>query len=51
MVNDVTKSPTHRFNPLLPETRAEAGIPILLGDKVIGALDVQSITALRICPR
>ncbi|MFN2145247.1 MAG: GAF domain-containing protein [Anaerolineales bacterium] len=42
IINDVTKSPTHKFNPLLPETQAEAGIPILLGEKVIGALDVQS---------
>ncbi|MBN2043663.1 MAG: GAF domain-containing protein [Anaerolineales bacterium] len=44
VVNDVTKDPTHRFNPLLPDTRAEAGIPILLGDQVLGALDVQATT-------
>lgn len=44
VVNDVAKEPTHRFNPLLPETRAELGIPIMLGDKVLGALDVQSDT-------
>ena len=30
------------FNPLLPDTRAELGIPIMLGDSAIGALDVQS---------
>lgn len=42
VVNDVTQDPTHRFNPLLPDTRAELGIPIILGDTILGALDVQS---------
>ncbi|HKJ28533.1 MAG TPA: GAF domain-containing protein, partial [Anaerolineales bacterium] len=44
VVNDVTKDPTHRFNPLLPDTRAELGLPIMLGDKLLGAIDVQSTT-------
>jgi signal transduction histidine kinase/CheY-like chemotaxis protein len=42
VVNDVTKDVIHRPNPLLPETRAEMGIPLKVGDRVIGALDVQS---------
>ncbi|MDH5607130.1 MAG: GAF domain-containing protein, partial [Anaerolineae bacterium] len=42
VVNDVTQDPTHRFNPLLPDTRAELGIPLTLGSRVLGALDVQS---------
>jgi GAF domain-containing protein/DNA-binding response OmpR family regulator len=42
VVNDVTKDVIHRPNPLLPETRAELGIPLKVGDRVIGALDVQS---------
>ncbi|HVN52818.1 MAG TPA: GAF domain-containing protein [Anaerolineaceae bacterium] len=42
VVNDVLQSEVHRFNPLLPETRAELGIPLKLGERVIGALDVQS---------
>ncbi|MGD2027766.1 MAG: GAF domain-containing protein, partial [Anaerolineales bacterium] len=50
VVNDVTQDPTHRFNPLLPDTRAELGIPILLGEKVIGALDVQSTTPYSFSP-
>jgi transcriptional regulator with GAF, ATPase, and Fis domain len=33
-----------RFNnPLLPNTRSEIAIPLIIGDRVIGALDVQSI--------
>lgn len=50
VVNDVTQDPTHKFNPLLSDTRAELGIPILLGDRVIGALDVQSTTPYAFSP-
>jgi GAF domain-containing protein len=32
----------HKQQELLPETRAELAIPLLFGDRVIGALDVQS---------
>jgi GAF domain-containing protein/cell division protein FtsB len=31
-----------RFNSLLPDTRAEMALPLQLGEKTIGALDVQS---------
>jgi GAF domain-containing protein len=34
----------HQANPLLPATRAELGIPLRIGETVIGALDVQSTT-------
>ena len=44
IVQDVTADPTHFKNPLLPDTRAEAVIPLLSGDRLIGALDVQSTT-------
>jgi GAF domain-containing protein/HAMP domain-containing protein len=44
IVQDVTTDPTHFKNPLLPDTRAEAVIPLLSGDRLIGALDVQSTT-------
>ncbi|MCC7446039.1 MAG: GAF domain-containing protein [Anaerolineae bacterium] len=33
----------HRFNPLLPKTRSEMALPLRIGGKVIGALDVQSV--------
>ena len=42
VVMDVTKDPTHLKNPLLPDTKAEAVIPLLIGEFVYGALDVQS---------
>lgn len=42
VVQDVATDLTHFKNPLLPDTRAEAVLPLLSGDRVIGALDVQS---------
>jgi GAF domain-containing protein len=42
IVNDTNRSPIHLPNPLLPETRAETGIPIKVGERIIGMLDVQS---------
>ncbi len=39
---DTSASNLHRQNQFLGETRAELGIPLSLGDVIIGALDVQS---------
>jgi GAF domain-containing protein len=36
----------HRRNELLPDTRVEAAFPLMIGDKVIGALDLQSKEAI-----
>lgn len=36
------KTGHHSVNPLLPDTRAEMGLPLIIGDNVIGALDIQS---------
>jgi len=33
----------HFKNPLLPETRSEMALPLKVGERVIGALDVQSV--------
>jgi GAF domain-containing protein len=42
IVKDVTKDPNYFANPLLPETRAEAGLPLKVGERILGVLDVQS---------
>lgn len=41
-VNDVTQAPDFLPNPLLPNTRSELAVPILVGDNLIGVFDVQS---------
>jgi GAF domain-containing protein/CheY-like chemotaxis protein len=43
VIGDVTQDPIHHLNPLLPDTRSEAGLPLKIGNRVIGALDVQSV--------
>lgn len=42
VAQDVTTDPNHLKNPLLPDTRAEAVVPLLSGASTVGALDVQS---------
>jgi signal transduction histidine kinase len=42
VVNDVTKSPHFLPNPLLPDTRSEMSIPLVVGERLLGVLDVQS---------
>lgn len=44
VVNDVVASPTYYQNPLLPDTRAEAALPLKVGERVLGVIDVQSTT-------
>ncbi len=43
IVNDVKNSSSYYPNPLLPATNSELGLPLKIGDKVIGAIDLQSI--------
>ncbi|MCL4252448.1 MAG: GAF domain-containing protein [Anaerolineae bacterium] len=42
IARDTLESDVHRKNEFLLETRAELAIPLKIGDKIIGALDVQS---------
>ncbi len=44
VVNDVTTAPDFLPNLLLPDTRSEMAVPMVVADKVIGVLDVQSET-------
>ena len=39
---DVASDEVHFRNELLPDTRSEAALPLRVGERVIGALDVQS---------
>ena len=43
IVNDTNRDATYYANPLLPETRAEAALPLRVGQRILGALDVQSV--------
>ncbi|HNT53359.1 MAG TPA: cache domain-containing protein [Anaerolineaceae bacterium] len=42
IVNDVTQAPDFLPNPLLPDTRSELAVPMIVGGKVIGVFDIQS---------
>nr|MBA3531965.1 PAS domain S-box protein [Ardenticatenales bacterium] len=42
LVADVTKEESFLANPLLPDTRAELVMPMIVANRVIGALDIQS---------
>jgi putative methionine-R-sulfoxide reductase with GAF domain len=41
-VNDVTQTPDFLPNPLLPDTRSELAVPMIVGGNVIGVFDIQS---------
>ena len=42
VVNDTARDATYYANPLLQDTRSEAAIPLKIGDRIVGVLDVQS---------
>jgi GAF domain-containing protein/HAMP domain-containing protein len=42
IVNDTIKDATYYANPLLPNTRSEAAIPLKVGERILGIMDVQS---------
>jgi GAF domain-containing protein len=42
LVADVQNDPRYRFIDSLPETRSEVVLPLKIGDRVLGVLDVQS---------
>jgi GAF domain-containing protein/CHASE3 domain sensor protein len=42
LATDNTSSPNFRPNPLLPDTRSEMAIPLIIGEEVVGVLDLQS---------
>ncbi len=42
IVADTAENPSFHPNPLLPDTRSEMVVPLLVGEKVVGVLDLQS---------
>ncbi|NDJ60672.1 MAG: GAF domain-containing protein, partial [Chloroflexi bacterium] len=42
MANNVMQVGDYLPNPMLPETRSELAVPLLIGDELLGVLDVQS---------
>ena len=47
IVNDVQAEPGFLSHPLLPQTRAEMAVPLLVGGRVLGVMDVQGETSGR----
>ena len=42
VIADTAQSATFRKNPLLPQTRGEMAVPLIVANKVVGVLDMQS---------
>ena len=42
VISNTSASSTFRPNPLLPDTRSEMAVPLLIGERVVGVLDMQS---------
>jgi GAF domain-containing protein len=42
IVNDVRSDPNWLPNPLLPDSHAELAVPMIVGDELLGVLDVQA---------
>jgi GAF domain-containing protein/HAMP domain-containing protein len=45
VISDTTASATFKPNPLLPDTRSEMAVPLMIGQRVVGVLDMQSENA------
>jgi GAF domain-containing protein/anti-sigma regulatory factor (Ser/Thr protein kinase) len=42
LANDVSKEPRYKASDVITETKAELTVPIIIGDSVLGILDIQS---------
>ncbi len=42
IVNDVSREPDFLPNALLPDTKSEMAVPLVVGERLVGVLDVQS---------
>jgi signal transduction histidine kinase len=50
IINDVRESTEHTVNPILPNTLSEAALPMSIGSRLIGVLDLQSEQANKFNP-
>jgi signal transduction histidine kinase len=50
IINDVRLSTEHQVNPILPNTLSEAALPMSIGSRLIGVLDLQSEQADKFNP-
>ncbi len=50
VVDDVAQAPDFLPNPLLPATRSEAAVPVVVGDRLFGVFDVQDDAPERFGP-
>ncbi|MBN1261840.1 MAG: PAS domain S-box protein [Anaerolineae bacterium] len=41
LVDDVTEDPNFLPNPLLPDTKTEVAVPMIVGEQVLGVFDIQ----------
>jgi signal transduction histidine kinase/DNA-binding response OmpR family regulator len=44
VVNNTSEDSSYQPNPLLPRTQAACALPLRVGERIIGALDIQSMT-------
>jgi len=42
VINNTDTDSLHKYNPLLPETKSETALPLKIGARIIGVLDIQS---------
>src|SRR5574341_783780 len=42
LVDDVNREPLHQPNPLLLDTQSEATVPLRIGSRIVGVIDIQS---------
>jgi GAF domain-containing protein len=47
---DVSQDPFYFPNPLLPDTKGEIAVPLLVGERLLGVLDVQSVEPAAFSP-
>ncbi len=50
VISNTAGSAAFKPNPLLPDTRSEMAVPLLIGEKVVGVLDMQSQQANALNP-